>query len=29
MWDDWGGWFDPVKPPYKEITMDWDFPCRC
>lgn len=18
MWDDWGGWFDPVKPPYKD-----------
>jgi phospholipase C len=18
MWDDWGGWFDPVKPPFKD-----------
>ncbi len=18
IWDDWGGWFDPVKPPYKD-----------
>ncbi len=18
MWDDWGGWFDPVKPPYED-----------